>query len=125
MMCHRIGRPPISTIGFGRNSVSSRNRVPSPPHRMTTFIESLPTFWQHQSIQTGWLTTAPPSIQPAGPSRRTRKFGHSHWRITAFVSTPKYQDGPKPRQYYLPAAHRFRIVDKGHQVSHFPMESDL
>src|SRR6185503_5886076 len=42
MMCHRIGRPPISTIGLGRNSVSSRNRVPSPPHRMTTFIEFPP-----------------------------------------------------------------------------------
>ena len=37
MMCQRIGRPPISTIGFGRNSVSSRKRVPSPPQRMTTF----------------------------------------------------------------------------------------
>src|SRR5580693_1027787 len=38
MMCHRIGRPPTSTIGFGRNSVSSRRRVPNPPHRTTTFI---------------------------------------------------------------------------------------
>ena len=37
MMCQRIGRPPISTIGLGRNSVSSRRRVPSPPQRMTTF----------------------------------------------------------------------------------------
>src|SRR6266849_3720322 len=27
-MCQRIGRPPISTIGLGRNSVSSRRRVP-------------------------------------------------------------------------------------------------
>ena len=38
MMCHRIGRPPISTIGFGRTSVSSDRRVPSPPARITTFI---------------------------------------------------------------------------------------
>src|ERR1700687_1299358 len=38
MMCHRMGRPPISTIGLGRNSVSSRRRVPNPPHRTTTFI---------------------------------------------------------------------------------------
>ena len=35
-MCHRSGRPPISTIGLGRNSVSSRMRVPRPPHSMTT-----------------------------------------------------------------------------------------
>ena len=38
MMCQRIGRPPISTIGFGRVSVSSVNRVPRPPAKMTTFI---------------------------------------------------------------------------------------
>jgi len=37
-MCHRIGRPPIGTIGLGRNSVSSRKRVPSPPQRITTCI---------------------------------------------------------------------------------------
>ena len=38
MMCQRIGRPPISTMGFGRNSVSSLKRVPMPPARMTAFI---------------------------------------------------------------------------------------
>src|SRR6266478_866769 len=42
MMCQRMGRPPISTIGLGRNSVSSRRRVPNPPHRTTTFIFWLP-----------------------------------------------------------------------------------
>jgi len=36
MMCHKIGFPPISTSGLGRNSVSSRRRVPIPPHRITT-----------------------------------------------------------------------------------------
>src|SRR6185295_4381846 len=49
MMCQRIGCGPISTIGFGRYSVSSRSRVPWPPQRMTTgmslrsidFLESL------------------------------------------------------------------------------------
>ena len=35
-MCQRIGWFPIGTIGFGRNSVSSRRRVPSPPHSMKT-----------------------------------------------------------------------------------------
>src|SRR3979490_913290 len=42
MMCQRMGRPPISTIGLGRNSVSSRRRVPNPPHRTTTFIIWVP-----------------------------------------------------------------------------------
>src|SRR5437868_928996 len=37
MMWSRIGRPPTSTSGLGRNSVSSRRRVPWPPHRITTF----------------------------------------------------------------------------------------
>jgi len=31
------GRPPISTIGFGRLSVSSASRVPAPPARITVF----------------------------------------------------------------------------------------
>src|SRR4051812_30612673 len=38
MMCQRMGRPPTSTSGFGRYSVSSRSRVPCPPHKITTFI---------------------------------------------------------------------------------------
>src|SRR5438105_2221587 len=38
MICHRIGRSPIGTIGLGRNSVSSRKRVPNPPQKITTFI---------------------------------------------------------------------------------------
>src|SRR4051794_36930089 len=40
-MCQRIGRPPISTIGFGRVPVSSLSRVPSPPARITAFIRIL------------------------------------------------------------------------------------
>jgi hypothetical protein len=36
-MCHSSGRPPISTMGLGRNSVSSRMRVPWPPQSSTTF----------------------------------------------------------------------------------------
>src|ERR1022692_1648550 len=38
MMCQSIGRSPIGTMGLGRNSVSSRSRVPWPPHRITTFM---------------------------------------------------------------------------------------
>src|SRR4051794_26269766 len=42
MMCHRIGLPPISTIGFGRADVSSASREPRPPARITTFIGAHP-----------------------------------------------------------------------------------
>ena len=38
MMCHKIGRPPISTIGFGFRCVSSESRVPRPPASRTAFI---------------------------------------------------------------------------------------
>src|SRR5665213_790028 len=38
MMCHRIGLPPISTIGLGRTAVSSLRREPKPPARITAFI---------------------------------------------------------------------------------------
>src|SRR5688500_6438274 len=38
MMCHRIGMPPISTIGFGLIAVSSPNRLPRPPAKITVCI---------------------------------------------------------------------------------------
>jgi len=37
MMCHSIGRPPISTMGLGLEWVSSERRVPYPPAKITTF----------------------------------------------------------------------------------------
>src|SRR3990172_11336732 len=40
MMCHKTGRPPISTIGFGLEAVSSLMRVPRPPASITAFINS-------------------------------------------------------------------------------------
>ena len=42
MMCHNIGFPPISTIGFGRALVSSDNLVPNPPARRMAFIVLIP-----------------------------------------------------------------------------------
>jgi hypothetical protein len=36
-MCHRIGLPPTSTIGFGREEVSSAILVPKPPAKITAF----------------------------------------------------------------------------------------
>ena len=44
MMCQRIGFEPISTIGFGLYSVSSLNRVPKPPARITTGISLFSIF---------------------------------------------------------------------------------
>src|SRR5262249_17102039 len=38
MMCQRIGRPPMSIIGFGTRRVSSPMRTPNPPQKITTFI---------------------------------------------------------------------------------------
>src|SRR5262245_20169445 len=38
MMCQRIGRYPMFTIGLGIVSENSRNRVPCPPQKRTTFI---------------------------------------------------------------------------------------
>src|ERR1700749_5020834 len=40
-MCHKIGRPPISTIGLGLVALSLIMRVPNPPARITTFISIL------------------------------------------------------------------------------------
>src|SRR6202030_4557457 len=37
-MCHKMGRPPISTIGFGLTYVSSIILVPVPPANMTAFM---------------------------------------------------------------------------------------
>ena len=41
MMCQRMGLPPISTMGLGLNSVSSRSLVPLPPQKSITFINAL------------------------------------------------------------------------------------
>ena len=42
MICHRIGRPPISIIGFGFMWDSSLMRVPKPPARITALTKILP-----------------------------------------------------------------------------------
>src|SRR6266850_1129531 len=42
MMCQMIGLPPISTIGLGLRCDSSLIRVPSPPARITHFIDAPP-----------------------------------------------------------------------------------
>ena len=42
MMCQRIGRPPISIIGFGMRCVASPIRTPKPPQKITTFTDLPP-----------------------------------------------------------------------------------
>ena len=44
MICHKIGLPPISTMGLGLRWVSSERRVPKPPAKMTAFITLAPLF---------------------------------------------------------------------------------
>src|SRR5437762_13804643 len=62
MMCQRIGRPPISIIGFGRKCDSSEIRVPRPPARMTAFMDAYmdsfawlatPARWKRQDKSRG------------------------------------------------------------------------
>ena len=40
MMCHRMGRFPMGTIGLGMVGLYSLIRVPRPPHRMIVGIDS-------------------------------------------------------------------------------------
>lgn len=40
MMCQRIGLPPISIIGLGRETLSSEIRVPKPPAKITAFTNT-------------------------------------------------------------------------------------
>src|SRR2546423_2821703 len=42
MTCQRIGRYPMGTIGLGVFSAYSRNRIPRPPQKRTTFIGCTP-----------------------------------------------------------------------------------
>src|SRR5947209_3697426 len=64
-MCQRIGLPPTSTIGLGRRSVSSDNRVPRPPARMTVFMSPL--------LPEG--TGRPRRAPPAQPGRHAGSHG--------------------------------------------------
>src|SRR3989344_3635873 len=41
MICHRMGFPPIGSMGLGKFSPASRMRVPWPPHKMTACTRDL------------------------------------------------------------------------------------
>ena len=76
-MCHRIGRPPISTMGLGFKTVSSARREPNPPANITAFIFRLSPC----NLETPARTQLPPSAHESThsqasnlPMRRLVKF---------------------------------------------------
>ena len=69
-MCHSRGRPPTSTIGLGRYSVSSRMRVPMPPHSRTTLGATVELI--SLSIDHGRMFLKAVSMTGRGPSRRLK-----------------------------------------------------
>src|SRR5674536_139629 len=83
MICHRMGLPPTSTIGFGRRVVSSLSREPIPPARMTAFMspplpselaDSSPTHSRCCVVRGGphhahLLPCRQPGHGPSGPAR--------------------------------------------------------
>jgi hypothetical protein len=58
MICHRMGLPPISIIGFGLSDDSSDIRVPLPPANITTFISSMICFYIASKIMVKKLKKA-------------------------------------------------------------------
>src|SRR6185503_12099876 len=66
MMCQRIGRPPISTIGLGRSSVSSVSRVPCPPARMTTFMRYLLQLLRTRFVELVHLSSLTMAVRDQG-----------------------------------------------------------
>ena len=86
--CQRIGRPPISTSGFGIVWVSSRSRVPRPPQRMTTgssIGRNATERGASTGVQVAWLRSSSrplgrgtraargPASGPCGARRRRRR----------------------------------------------------
>ena len=53
MMCHRIGRPPISIIGLGRTSVSSEKRRAQTASQQNRLHETLPSLIFAEAIWPG------------------------------------------------------------------------
>src|SRR6266850_2546109 len=74
MMCHRMGRSPISTIGLGRDAVSSDRRVPRPPARMTTFT-ARPLPPDDQASTFARSVPAPNVVATATPSGDPQDLG--------------------------------------------------
>src|SRR5215510_652844 len=85
MMCQRIGRYPMFTIGLGIVSENSRNRIPWPPQKRTTFI-GVPPFGH----------CADEERLPARDTKR--RCGPAPLRVTSLASNPTF---PKQRASLL------------------------
>src|SRR3972149_12240252 len=106
MMCQRIGRPPISTIGFGLRVVSSESRLPSPPARITAFMvfRSEIDFWTELPSPAESVLFAHPYKRAAvtgyrrGASRRdyrgSQGRGCPRWTRFAGAPGPGRRSGP-------------------------------
>src|SRR5581483_1537364 len=103
MMCQMIGRPPISTIGFGRTSVSSESLVPRPPARITTFptfIDSPPVCFP---LMPGDSPAQPPLEESADLAQRLYGVKHheirkTHPRSPAFARRKSSTPTSKPAE---------------------------
>src|SRR5271170_2367529 len=93
MMCHRIGRPPISTIGLGLTSVSSTSRVPSPPAKITTFIDCHPRLLPEGRPRSRGRTLSSISIMVARHPEKDLR--------TRLVPSPRPGYPPRERQPHL------------------------
>src|SRR5438270_560770 len=69
MMCHRIGIPPISTIGLGRRDVSSPRRVPNPPARITACTRTSFEWAQAPSYAFECVSSETSTVEVANPGR--------------------------------------------------------
>jgi hypothetical protein len=78
-MCQMIGRPPISTIGFGRTEVSSLSLVPYPPARITAFIVAAP--WLPAPWHAPPETSASPGLVTPDRAARTGMITLGRHRI--------------------------------------------
>ena len=65
MMCHKMGRPPISIIGLGFRWVSSEIRVPRPPARITAFISESDSSFENFIFYVKKFTNTYESIKAA------------------------------------------------------------
>src|SRR5215204_1946995 len=72
MMCHKMGRYPIVTIGLGRPSPTSRIRMPRPPQKSTTFIAVIPHWTESWSFRS--KDVLPPKIPRSAVGRYLSKL---------------------------------------------------
>src|SRR5471032_2254266 len=139
-MCHRIGLPPTSTIGFGLTVVSSLSRVPSPPASMTAFMLSpIILSWRrpHYLLRPGYFKRKAGAVwchrpcdgdlpqllrqqeliaDPHGALQRVdqlRPVGGGRGQLCVMSGNECVQFGQTGQQQLLEAAGRFEVVAVG------------